>query len=146
MGFPDTVYGQPTTQMRLQSETADQIAWSKYTSSPDANASTPGLRHALARIHFSDTHTPVPVHAAIQHARALRENSPRLLIVAGRSRRLATENHHAEMKRVLETCRSGVGPVGLEGMRKTIGDVGTAMTVAMSGSASAVVVLQAVLE
>ncbi|EED80200.1 predicted protein [Postia placenta Mad-698-R] len=30
--FPDTVYGAPTTQTRLQSETADNVAWSRYSS------------------------------------------------------------------------------------------------------------------
>ena len=123
--------------MRLQSDTADNIAWSKYATPPYSNADNPVLRHALARIHFSDAHTPVPLHAALRHARTLRETSPRLLIVAGRSRRLAKESHHGEMKRVLETYRPGVG---LEGMRRTIGDVGTAMVV--GGSASAVVVVQ----
>lgn len=128
--------------MRLQSETADHIAWSKYATPSSEAPNTPELRHALARIQFSDAHSPAPVHAAIRHARALRETYPRLLLVAGRSRRLAAESHHAEMKRMLEGGRLGVGPVGLEGMRRTIGDVGTAMTVGV-GAASAVVVVQA---
>ena len=123
--------------MRLQSDIADIIAWSKYATPPPC-ANNAVLRHALARIHFSDVHTSVPLHAALRHARTLRETSPRLLIVAGRSRRLPKESHREEMKRVLETYRPGVG---LEGMRKTIGDVGTAMVV--GGSASAVVVVQA---
>jgi hypothetical protein len=124
--------------MLLQSDTADNIAWSKYATPLYTNADNHVLRHALARIHFSDMHTPVPLHAALRHARTLRETSPRILIVAGRSRRLAKESHHGEMKRVLETYRPGVG---LEGVRRTIGDVGTAMVV--GGSASAVVVVQA---
>ncbi|KAI9568525.1 Sodium/hydrogen exchanger family-domain-containing protein [Boletus coccyginus] len=136
---PDTVYGRPTTEMRLQCKTADELAWSKYVAPTDAtNANNRALRYALARIHFSDAHTPVPVQASLRHARALRETSPRVLIVAGRSRRLAKESHHGEMKLVSETYRPGVR---LEGMRKTIGDVGTAMVV--GGSASAVVVVQA---
>lgn len=129
--------------MRLQSETADNIVWSTYASSPathtHTDATATALRDALSRIHFSDAHTPAPVHAAIRRARTLRETSPRLLIVAGRSRRLAKERHDAEMKRVMETCRSGVG---MEVMRRTIGDVGAAMVVA-AGSASGVVVVQA---
>lgn len=134
--------------MCLQSDTADNFAWGRYANpaltsisgaaSEVTHFEHPLLRQALARIHFSDAHTPAPLHAALRHARALRDTSPRLLIVTGRSRRLAKESHHAEMKRVLETYRPGVG---LEGMRKTIGDVGTAMVV--GGSASAVVVLQA---
>ena len=30
--FPDTVYGPPTSQTRLQSETADSVAWERYAS------------------------------------------------------------------------------------------------------------------
>ncbi|KAH0831858.1 Sodium/hydrogen exchanger family-domain-containing protein [Lanmaoa asiatica] len=154
IGTPDMIHGRPTTPICLQSETADDIAWCKYATptptptstsvSPDTKTKintdgTTALRDVLSRIHFSDTHTPVPIHAAIRHARALRETSPRLLIVAGRSRRLARESHHAEMKRVVETyCRPGVG---VEVMRRTIGDVGAAMVSA--GSASGVVVVQA---
>ena len=124
--------------MRLQSDTADDISWSKYaTPAYTTNGDNSVLRHALARIHFSDAQAPAPLHAALRHACTLRDTSPRLLIVAGRSRRLAKESHHGEMKQVLETYRPGVG---LEGMRKTIGDVGTAMVV--GGSASAVVVVQ----
>ncbi|KAH0826161.1 hypothetical protein J3R83DRAFT_5580 [Lanmaoa asiatica] len=146
IGSPDTIYGRQTTQMRLQSETADNIAWCKYAASaptsfsPDTGATTPALHDVLSRIHFSDTHTPVPIHTAIRHARALRETSPRLLIVTGRSRRLARESHHVEIKRVVETyCRPGVG---VEVMRRTIGDVGAAMVVS-AGTASGVVVVQA---
>jgi len=125
--------------MCLQSKTADDLAWSKYTAPTDTiNANNRAFRYALARIHFSDAHSPVPLHAALQHACTLRETSPRLLIVAGRSRRLAKESHHGEMKLVLETHRPGMR---LEGLRTTIGDVGTAMVV--GGSASAVVVVQA---
>ena len=124
--------------MRLQSDMADSITWSKYATPPPYTMDNPVLRQALARIHFSDAQTPVPLHATLRHARTLRETSPRLLIVAGRSRRLAKESHHEEMKRVLETYRPRVG---FEGMRRTIGDVGTAMVV--GGSANAVVVVQA---
>lgn len=129
--------------MCLQSEMADNIAWSKYATprGPTAMGTSVDaldLRHALSRIHFSEVHTPTPLHDVIQQARALQEASPHLLIVAGRSRRRAKESHHVEMKELLETFRPGLKP---EGMRRTIGDVGTAMV--MSGSASAVVVMQA---
>jgi hypothetical protein len=60
-----------------------------------------------------------------------------LLIVTGRSRRLAAENHHAELKQFFEEQRSVVQEV----VRKTVGDVATAMVAARS--ASAIVVLQA---
>ncbi|KAH0826153.1 Sodium/hydrogen exchanger family-domain-containing protein [Lanmaoa asiatica] len=149
IGTPDTIHGRPTTPIRLQSEIADNIAWCKYATpilSPDdktkidTDGATPALRDVLSRIHFSDAYTPVPIHAAIRHARALQETSPRLLIVAGRSRRLTRESNHAEMKQVVETyCRPGVG---VDDMRGTIGDVGAAMVVS-AGMASGVVVVQA---
>ncbi|KAG9316007.1 Sodium/hydrogen exchanger family-domain-containing protein [Chiua virens] len=135
LAFQDTVYGQLTTQTRLQSETADNLLWARFTQpTPNDDLS---LRHALARIRFSDACTSAPVHTTLCHARTLRETASGLVVVTGRSRRLATSSHHAEMKRMLETARTP----GLEGMRKTIGDVGAAMVAA--GSASAVVVMQA---
>ncbi|KAF9222970.1 hypothetical protein BS17DRAFT_735128 [Gyrodon lividus] len=137
-GPPDTVYGQPTTQTRLQSETADNVLWSKYAFSISENeGSSSPLRSALSRIYFSDLSTPASLHAAIQRASEIRETHKRLVIVAGRSRRLATGNHRAELKQLFEAHRS----VGHEVVRQTIGDVATAMVVA--GSASAMVVLQA---
>ena len=72
--------------MRLQSDTADTIVWSKYAT-PPPYSTNPVLRHALARFQ-----TLVPLHAALRHARTLRETSPRLLIVAGRLRRLPNES------------------------------------------------------
>ncbi|KAG6376879.1 Sodium/hydrogen exchanger family-domain-containing protein [Boletus reticuloceps] len=137
----DTIYGRPTTETRMHSDTADNFAWSKYAHPLDtAHADNSAMRHALSRIHFSDAQSPAPLHTALRQARTLRETTSRLLIVAGRSRRLAKECHHGEMKRLLETYyRPGIP--GVEGMRKTIGDVGTAMV--LGGSAGAVVVLQA---
>ncbi|KAG8214381.1 Sodium/hydrogen exchanger family-domain-containing protein [Butyriboletus roseoflavus] len=141
------LHGTSHSRQTLESETADNTAWSKYAfpTSPaiptntHTDAAIPNLRDALSRIHFSDAHTPTPVHAAIRHARALQETSPRLLIVAGRSRRFAKESHDAEMKRVVEACRSRVGA---EVMRGTIGNVGAAMVMAV-GSPSGVLVVQA---
>ncbi|KIL00203.1 hypothetical protein PAXRUDRAFT_821906 [Paxillus rubicundulus Ve08.2h10] len=136
VGRADTVYGQPTT--RLQSETANSMTWSKYASPTFENeGSSPFLRSALSRIHFSVLSVSAPLHAAIKRASGIRETHQRLVIVAGRSRQLATENHHAELEQLFEehwTVDHGV-------LRKTIGDVATAMVVA--GSASAMVVLQA---
>ncbi|KAF8840794.1 hypothetical protein BDN67DRAFT_604474 [Paxillus ammoniavirescens] len=138
IGRQDTVYGQPTTQTLLQSETADNMTWSKYASPTfEIAGSSAFLRSALSRIHFSDLSVPAPLHAAIQRASGIRETHKRLFIVTGRSRRLATENHHAELERLFQEHQS----VDHEVVRKTIGDVATAMVVA--GSASAMVVLQA---
>ncbi|KAI6098205.1 Sodium/hydrogen exchanger family-domain-containing protein [Pisolithus sp. B1] len=134
--FPDTVYGQPTTQTRMQSETADSVTWGKYAS-PKADPDTPSLlRAALSRIQFSELSTPTPLRAAIQRAATIRQAHTRLLIIAGRSKRLATESHHHELKEIFEEYGTNGDMV-----RKTIGDVASAMVV--SSSASTLVVLQA---
>ncbi|KAI6139342.1 hypothetical protein BKA82DRAFT_948413 [Pisolithus tinctorius] len=133
--FPDTVYSQPNTQTRMQSETADSMTWSKYASlNPDPD--TPSLlRAALSRTRFSEFSMPTPLRAAIQRAATIGQTHTRPMIVAGRSKRLATESHHHELKEIfVEYGTSG------EVMRKTIGDVASAMVV--SNSASALVVLQ----
>ncbi|RDB14902.1 K(+)/H(+) antiporter 1 [Hypsizygus marmoreus] len=137
-GFPDTVYGQPNTETRMLSETADNIAWAKYAG-PHEDTSSTSSTSALSRIEFRVCATPVPLHAAIQEAGVLisaRSWGARLLIVAGRSRRLAVENHRGELKELMEEY----GAVGAE-VKKTIGDVATAFVVA--GCGTGVVVLQA---
>src|SRR3981189_2277435 len=104
--FPDTVYGHATTQARLQSQTADTVTWARYTSPAACELHGAGIVAALSRIEFQEMSTPVPLHAVIQRteqqsleaARARR----RLLVVMGRSRRLAAESHHLEMKTLIE--------------------------------------------
>lgn len=139
IGFPDTVYGYATTQTRLQSETADNLAWSRYAS-PPSEQHPPHLAEALSRIEFMELQTPVPLHAIVSRAslqfEALVEKRSRLLVVAGRSRRLAVENHREELKELIEEH----GSVGNE-VKKTIGDVATAFVV--SGCKAGLVVIQA---
>ena len=133
------MYGHATTQTRLQSETADNVTWSRYAShSTEEPASL--LTDALSRIKFLEVATPVPLHAVMQNAssllESLTERHSRLLIVAGRSRRLAVANHQQELKEFMEEH----GSVGSE-VRKTVGDVATAFVVA--GCKAGVVVIQA---
>ncbi|KAF7985947.1 hypothetical protein HWV62_43888 [Athelia sp. TMB] len=139
IGFPDTVYGYATTQTRLQSETADNLAWSRYAS-PRSEQHPSHLAEALSRIDFMELQTPVPLHAIVSRASqqfdALVEKRSRLLVVAGRSRRLAVENHREELKELIEEH----GSVGNE-VKKTIGDVATAFVV--SGCKAGLVVVQA---
>ncbi|KAG2125208.1 Sodium/hydrogen exchanger family-domain-containing protein [Suillus cothurnatus] len=117
--IPDTVYGQPNTQMRMQSDTADNMIWSQYAGRSPSNSDIPGpLRAALLADRF---HKP-------------RSLPPPCTL---RSSRLAVENHHAELKDLVEEHRV----VGHEVTSKTIGDVATAFVV--SGCATAMVVLQA---
>ncbi|KDQ62807.1 hypothetical protein JAAARDRAFT_190081 [Jaapia argillacea MUCL 33604] len=139
-GIPDTVYGHATTQTRLQSETADNICWSRYASPSSSDPPNSAITSALSRIEFQELPTPAPLHAVTQRATAklesLAEHRTRLLVVTGRSRRLAVENHHGELKQLMEER----GSVGSE-VRKTIGDVATGFVV--SGCSAGLVVVQA---
>ncbi|KAA1469607.1 hypothetical protein DENSPDRAFT_928250 [Dentipellis sp. KUC8613] len=139
-GFPDTVYGNETTQTRLQSETADHVAWARYASPNARELADSATSAALARIEFQELSTPVPLHAILHQAGGLQDaaagNLSRVLIVLGRSRRLAVESHHAELKDLMEEH----GSVGSE-VKKTVGDVATAFVLA--GCGTGLVVMQA---
>ena len=132
-GFPDTMYGNATTQTRLQSETADDVTWARYTT-PLAN--TP-FRDGRSRATFDKLTSPAPLHAALNCARLQQQQQQHsVMVVVGRSRRLAVENHHAEL-RVLET---EYGAVRAD-VRKTVGDVGTSFV--MAGIDTNLLVMQA---
>ena len=132
-GFPDTMYGNATTQTRLQSQTADGITWARYASTPTTPSPKDG--EALSRVTFEELVSPDPLHAAVHRVRML----PRpVLIVVGRSRRIAVEDYHAEL-RALE-AEHGAAPVHSD-VRKTIGDVGTAFV--MTGIDANLLVMQA---
>ncbi|EIN12520.1 hypothetical protein PUNSTDRAFT_118323 [Punctularia strigosozonata HHB-11173 SS5] len=144
-GFPDTVYGQHNTQTRMQSETADNVLWSKYAEhvsveSADPSGTGTSLSAALARVEFVDLASPRPLHAVVQQVAALLpvsvDERARLLVLAGRSRRLAVENHAEELKAMVEEH----GGVNAE-VRKTVGDVATAFV--LSGLNAGLVVVQA---
>lgn len=133
------MYGQANTQTLLQSETADNIAWSGYASYPGQDKHN-SLTDALSRVHFTELATPYPLHAAVEDASSLLndliERKSKLLVMAGRSRRLAAESHHMELKQLMDER----GSVGSE-VKKTIGDVATAFVV--SGCKAGLVVVQA---
>ncbi|KAF8965970.1 Sodium/hydrogen exchanger family-domain-containing protein [Flammula alnicola] len=140
----DTVYGQQNTETRLQSETADNIIWARYATQqpPTTNSDSKSTRSsasssARSQIEFKTLTTPIPLHAAIQQASdAIFSSFTKLVVVTGRSRRLAVESHRRELKELMNDHEH----VGAE-VRKTIGDVATAFVVA--GVGSGVVVLQA---
>ncbi|KAL6303874.1 Sodium/hydrogen exchanger family-domain-containing protein [Sparassis latifolia] len=136
--FPDTVYGNATTQTRLQSETADNVVWNRHASHipvPDSVFSA-----ALSRVEFTELRTTTPLRSVVDYAsnlpRAAEERHRRPLVITGRSRRLAVENHAAELKQITDEH----GGVGNE-VKKTLGDVATALIV--SGCQAGVLVLQA---
>jgi len=136
--FPDTVYGDQSTQTRLASDTADDLIWGRYTS----KISDTSLREAVGRIKFREEHSKKPLHFVQTFASTLRSQlegarSGRLLIVAGRSRRMATESHSAELKELLSENRTSIGGEAT----KTLGEVGTAI---ISGDAGeGILVVQA---
>ena len=137
----DTVYGQQNTQIRLQSDTADNVTWGLYAEGGEtADGRSEVVREALTRVEFLEMGTPKPLHAIVgrvgEIVNEMSQKKARVLVTVGRSRRLAVENHTAELKEVLH----GGKPIGGE-VRRTIGDVGTALVV--SGVKAGVVVLQA---
>ncbi|KAI0315604.1 hypothetical protein OF83DRAFT_1173659 [Amylostereum chailletii] len=138
VGFPDTVYGNHTTQTRLQSETADSVAWERYAA-PRGPPPEPALAAALSRVAFQDLATPVPLHAIVQHGVTASAASARLMVVLGRSRRLAVEDHHQELKEMMDE-RPSNERVGSE-VKKTLGDVATAFV--LSGVHAGLIVMQA---
>ncbi|KAI0825487.1 hypothetical protein BC629DRAFT_1586398 [Irpex lacteus] len=96
--FPDTQYGHQTTQTRLQSETADQIICQRCSApTSDTESFDSTTNDALSCIEWQDVRSANPLRSAVEIAKGLEpstvERRSRLLIIAGRSRRLAAENH-----------------------------------------------------
>ncbi|KAL4081127.1 Sodium/hydrogen exchanger family-domain-containing protein [Scleroderma citrinum] len=101
------------------------------------------LRAALSRITFEEASSPIPLQALIHCVQQLRETHRRVLVVTGRSRRMAVEDHHQEVKAIAQKHGYiGGGTSGsFELMKKTIGDVGCAFLI--SDVPNAMVVVQA---
>ncbi|KAF8626886.1 hypothetical protein AX15_004646 [Amanita polypyramis BW_CC] len=163
--FPDTVYGQQNPETRLQSDTADNVAWTKYQQKKKDQAWDQTA--ALSRIEFREVKTPTPLQAALEEANRpsslepddgadsyakirlqLKDTSDgkrksaycrRVLVVVGRSRRMAVEYHAKELKDLVHDY----GGLGSE-VKKTIGDVGAAFVV--TGCGTGLVVMQAAYE
>jgi uncharacterized protein CbrC (UPF0167 family) len=133
------MYGNATTQTRMLSETADGIAWTRYAapSASEQNHTQP-LRDALLRATFEELASPTPLHATLQRVRLMQQQQ-HVVVVVGRSRRMAVEDHHAEL-RALETEYGGASVVRAD-VRKTVGDVGTAFV--MAGIDANLIVMQA---
>jgi Kef-type K+ transport system membrane component KefB len=117
------------TQNRVLSDTADNVAWTYYTSVQ--GSSNEG---ALSRIIFSSIESSTPLADAIKYAErslsaAQNERMWRpLLVVSGRGRRSAAYNHEREASSLLGA--KGLNPtVGAE-LRKTVGDPSAALILA----------------
>jgi hypothetical protein len=115
---------------------------------------------------FKEITTTKPLHAALEEAHALQRLSANhrrtrnggssstagvgVVIVAGRSRRLAVEGHRAELKELMQedSAGSGSGEVtetsSVREVKKTVGEVGSAFV--GRGVGVGVWVVQAALE
>jgi len=128
----DTIYGQPTPHTRLTSDTADNLTWRQFSNPVIPNS----------RITFYTENTLTPLKRVIDLAKteaALRASSSNktMIVLAGRSRRMAVQSLVGELRGVLTD--SGVSITS--SVPKTLGDVGAAM-VATSVDAS-LLILQA---
>ena len=136
----DTVYPQHNTHTRLQSEAADDVTWGLYAGGREADGVSEVTKEALTRVEFLEMRTTRPLHAVVgrvgEIVDGMSERKTRVLVMVGRSRRLAVEDHTAELREMFQNRKSIGGEV-----RRTIGDVGTALVV--SGVKAGVVVLQA---
>ncbi|EJU06552.1 hypothetical protein DACRYDRAFT_92500 [Dacryopinax primogenitus] len=140
--FPDTVYGQNTTQVQLASSAADDIAWETFARpSGETAPRSPFIEEALTRVNFSSLTSSQPLRVLVQRAHQEERESgswKTLVVVVGRGRRLATESHHAELAQLLSEHgrETSINP----DVRKTIGDVATAF--AVSGSRASLLIMQ----
>ncbi|KAI0254793.1 Sodium/hydrogen exchanger family-domain-containing protein [Lactifluus subvellereus] len=135
VAFPNTVYSQQDTQVRIQSDTADNLLWDRVTSSMSSfNAE---VHVALARISFRTESAIRPLHRMLELAGS--EPSRPLLVVAGRSRRMAIDSHRRELNQLISERNASLPP----DVAKTFGDVASAFVVA--GGSVSLVVTQATL-
>jgi len=129
VGGMDTVYAH-NTQTQLASETADNIAWARY--STHASQTLPEtFQDALTRIRFEQLDSSEPLHAVLEHsfpaALGSASQGKSLIMLVGRGRRLANESHKQELKTIL--VKHGFTAAGAE-LSKTLGDVGAAFIAA----------------
>lgn len=108
----------------MTSSTADHVLWSQLRSS--ATTSTWG-----SRISFDEYSSATPLQSALDAAQLLVATTSAaapqpLIVVLGRSRRLAVESHAVELRGLTARLReSGTGE-----LRKTVGDVASAFVLA----------------
>lgn len=118
--------------MRLESDTADNLTWERFTK-PTRNNS---------RITFHTETTLKPLARAIELIRAeatLRSSGSNktMIVLAGRSRRMAVESLHGELNDLINDSGSSISaPVF-----KTLGDMGAALV--LTNVNASLLVLQA---
>lgn len=137
VAFPNTVYSQQGTQARVQSDTADNLLWDRLTSLNSSIGNE--VRVALTRISFQRESAARPLHRMLELAGEASRTSRPLLVVAGRSRRMAVESHQRELHELVSERNTSVGSE----VAKTFGDV--ASTFVVAGSNVSLIVTQATL-
>ncbi|KAG5648714.1 hypothetical protein DXG03_000061 [Asterophora parasitica] len=133
----DTVYAQNSPQTRLASNTADNLTWDRYAS-PSTTRDL-DTTSAISRITFSTITSAKPLHTIVEMVvKESSQSSPKnLIVVAGRSRRMAVESHKAELQQVIAEAGASIG----SSVPKTVGDVGAALVA--SNTAASLLILQA---
>jgi len=122
----DTVYGQSNTQTRLESDTADNLTWEQFTK--------PTRVTANSRITFHSESTLKPLARAIElinaeaSLRSSNNSNKTMIVLAGRSRRMAVEYLHKELCGLMmnESAESGSSSISAS-VPKTLGDMGAAL-------------------
>ncbi|KAF5393116.1 hypothetical protein D9757_001091 [Collybiopsis confluens] len=125
IGGQDTVYGATNTQVRLASETADNLIWARYAS-PNAAQQSPALSSTLSRITFTHIQSAKPLHSVVdffsgEQIKSVQKNH--VIAVVGRSRRMAVERLDGELQQLVSQRGSTMGTT----VKKTLGDVGAAL-------------------
>lgn len=159
LGAQDTVYGGTAqgTQHRLASDTADNLALARYFPSAmleenegEESTATPLHPAAIARIRFETVSTSTPLKTTMHKLASLASNGKdAVLVIAGRSRHSAP-SHRVELEQYLKekvVNGHGIQSLGIAAsseVRKTLGDVGSAVVV--SGEAGSVLILQSVVK
>ncbi|KIY73898.1 hypothetical protein CYLTODRAFT_428160 [Cylindrobasidium torrendii FP15055 ss-10] len=140
MAAVDTVYGQQSTEMRMASDTADNIAWDRYTNQSTVYNNSPDAVSALGRITFSRHSSKEPLHAVLGLVNEEVNASGRnVIVVVGRSRKMAVESHAQELAAITQEKGFSVG----SSVAKTLGETGAAV-VADGVGASLLVVQTAI--
>jgi hypothetical protein len=148
IGRHDTIYPGADTQHKLDSDTADNLALARYfraammEETEEAHA-VPA--HVSNRVSYEAVDTRTPLVDSLTALAALRARHHSVLVITGRSRRFAP-THKSELAQYLKEKAvggSGVSSLGIAGssdVRKTLGDIGSALVV--SGDADSILIIQ----
>ncbi|KAJ8507887.1 hypothetical protein ONZ45_g9778 [Pleurotus djamor] len=118
----DTVYGPQNTQTRIQSDTADNVIWDRYTGSSTTHP--PHIAAAVSRITFKEEQTSMPLLSVINFVSSnSSSSSSSTLVVLGRSRRMATESHQVEMAQLIQERGRSIGSA----LPRCLGDAGAVL-------------------